>query len=611
MANAEQIPVVFAPEEVSGMSVSPDNNSDTEKQFEMGAVWKNGDDKVRIIGETMIENYIHKDGKTEQKTIPFNSVAEMKQHLQDLQGQGYVYSHIRNTNPTVAANVIQLEFGKPSESRLEDLDNTIDDEITSVFSSVTAEGTAIVGVWQEVQNFLAVSGLKSTEKRLEELEGFKERMLRVVDEADKLQKNREADLKASLEGLQSCLQEMREFRAEINKSYEALQASAGSDTSSSSGEGMGSSAPDKKKKKPRSKKGSGGGDGTEPPDDQNAAVAGSSINDAAQAVLLAAKEKAIPTPVEIEKPDAEKQTERKMKLEEVLDELRGEVLEIINDIKTPSDYVAFRKGMSEKPAREEGRAPIRHFIRLGTIKDLAGMKKEEELDVDQKRQIKELEENLEQATRAKRDQIIAEDLDSQYNRELAKIAAAEDLEAIEKLTAEWLKVPNVTSTWKDVIIGLDKMERDIVMGEYEGCSAKLSEVLREKKEQLREKAGIEEEQVWHEQNQAWRKECTEALATFLTEGGEGARERVNTFRAAVDGERQELGAKIHEMMGSISKTQKSALWRLWDDRILPGIRKLFVEDLEGNSGIDRAKGEKIADGILLGREEELQKKNKR
>lgn len=164
-------------------------------------------------------------------------------------------------------------------------------------------------------------------------------------------------------------------------------------------------------------------------------------------------------------------------LSKVLNELRGEILGIINNIKTPEEYASFRKGMYIIPA-EEGQIERRYFFHMDTVKKRIRRRiAEEETPF-----VAALTKELEEKTREKFRLLKESDLKMQFDREQTKIDEAKDEPALIKLKKAWERKLNITLPWEEkaVFNNLFPTEQDIVKKDYVDCAAALSRNLHEK-----------------------------------------------------------------------------------------------------------------------------------
>lgn len=160
----------------------------------------------------------------------------------------------------------------------------------------------------------------------------------------------------------------------------------------------------------------------------------------------------------------------------ILEDLWTKVSSLIEALKTPEEYAAFRNGMT--PADKSGK---RHFLGL---KDIKFQTKTEELTGDQLKQVYAVEERLEKATQKKFFEIknsILKDLSQRWRTELN---GAVDTVTLEALAVAWSGEEAVPMIWKEVFEYLSKVDQDVVTTDYVKRLAEFQNELQEKRWQM-------------------------------------------------------------------------------------------------------------------------------
>lgn len=91
----------------------------------------------------------------------------------------------------------------------------------------------------------------------------------------------------------------------------------------------------------------------------------------------------------------------------------------------------------------------------------------------------------------------------------------------------------------------------------------------------------------------FERECEEALAAFRAEGEGKNEEKVKAYKEVFRGEYEELRHKIHTLRERLTRQQRNFLWSRWEIIILPGIKKILVQDLKDQSGMKVGQAKKI------------------
>lgn len=165
----------------------------------------------------------------------------------------------------------------------------------------------------------------------------------------------------------------------------------------------------------------------------------------------------------------------------VLEELRTKVSGLIETIRTPEEYGAFRREMLVIPAKEVERPARRCFFSLEDIKDLVRRK----ITDEEMTQVNALERELEDAARKKFFALKNADLNTQFKRERTKIDTAPDDAALVALTEAWSREPNMTNIWSAVLADLTEKERTMVAEGYQDRSERLTSYLEGRRQELR------------------------------------------------------------------------------------------------------------------------------
>lgn len=276
----------------------------------------------------------------------------------------------------------------------------------------------------------------------------------------------------------------------------------------------------------------------------------------------------------------------------ILEGLWTKVSGLIEALKTPEEYVAFRQEMVVLPAKEADRPARRCYFRLDDIKALVGRK----ITDEEMTQVNALERELEEAARKKFFTLKNADLDTQFRREQAKIDAATDEAAFVALTDAWSREPALTNIWGAVLGDLTEKERDMIADGYQTRTERLSAHLEAKRQDFRRMAAAAEAK----KDTSWRKE----LDVFL-ERGPKAQEKIAMFERMIQEEYKAYSEDMYRAAiksgGKVSTKDRRELWIQKNGEAI--FEDVIVRHLERFDGIEPEEGKKIFHAIVRDLEE--------
>lgn len=505
MESAERIPVVSQPEDVVVLpSFRPEDVA-------VGCVWTIGDTGKKVYIKTPTS--IDVSGGGERMTEQFFGTPEELQSF--LQREGYTFSHIRGQKADTDGNVVHFDF-KPVRNPDDSKQETGVDEvfpITIIHEEIKVlcnQGQALVNQMDDIAQQIAglphkghAGQIGRMQKKLDAITvPFNEKIASIealvdtdeeeivllddqkisMDDALVAKGRRRDEIEGLIEELEGLLVQARK---EVDSFVSRLAASTETNVAASSTKDMtpavGASekvASEKKKRAPR-RKGNGGGPG------DGGDGAGEDGGNKEPTEPTAPKPKGegkkklrdiVPEPSVMPKGAAEKpkESEDAKKFEAMLGGLRTEVLGLIDTIKTPEEYVAFRRRMWILPPKEEGAPPRYNFFKLNDIKDQV----QRVISEEEREQVYALEKELREVMWQKFFGLVRADLRKQYNREQARVDSLKN-----EGDLSWK--PNVDFIWKDVFDTLTEREQQKVSGEYQECLDRLNENFRQKRNSLK------------------------------------------------------------------------------------------------------------------------------
>lgn len=248
----------------------------------------------------------------------------------------------------------------------------------------------------------------------------------------------------------------------------------------------------------------------------------------------------------------------------VLGLLEREVGDIIAAIKTPEDFGKLRGNMAQLPAKEADREPRRYFFRLKTIRERIGGR---EMSDEERQLVTKLENELWERANQKFWEVQEADLATQYQRELARLNAAKDQEALATLAQAWTQESPFTNSWQAVFGDLTERERESVQESYQRKGASLLRSL-----ERRQGRFLDAQEVEHFLERPEGKQIMEICRTILP--GE-----LNKLRGALKYRKIQLTREV--------------LLAEWNEYYFPVIRKSIVEYLRKQPDMTEEQSEAI------------------